>query len=100
MNAFHRARPIVRGSRAVLLSLFVVAAAACGGSDDDGGSGGSGGIAAGPTVPASAGESSAGFLDYLRALIALGGDETSEPKDLGNLASPPADETSEPSPIS
>ena len=97
MNATCISRRFVHGGRAALLSLVVVAAAACGGSDDDGGGGG---IAAGPTVPASAGESSAGFLDYLKALIALGADETSEPKDLGNLAAPPADETSEPAPIS
>jgi hypothetical protein len=76
----------------IILSIVASAAlAACGGSDDN------------PTpavtaeVPASASASPAGFISYLMALVSSDAD-TLEPVDV-SAVTPPADDTSEPTPI-
>ena len=74
-----------------LLALCVAGALmGCGGGSDD---------TPPPTaqVPASASESTDGFVSYLKALIASDADAL-PPVDVGNVA-PPADDTSMPVPV-
>jgi hypothetical protein len=76
----------------LLLASLCVAGAltGCGGGGDD---------TPPPTsqVPASASESTDGFVSYLKALVASDAD-TLPPVDVGNVA-PPADDTSMPVPV-
>jgi len=77
--------------KALLASLWVAGAlTACGGGSDD---------APPPAsqVPASASESTDGFVDYLKALVAADA-ETLPPVDITGVA-PPADDTSLPTPV-
>jgi ABC-type glycerol-3-phosphate transport system substrate-binding protein len=71
--------------------LATLLLAACGGGDDD--------DHPAPTaqVPASAGESIDGFVAYLKALVVSEAD-TLEPVNIGALT-PPADDTTPPTPI-
>lgn len=69
--------------------------AACGSNNDDPPVAGGGAVTG--TVPASASASAAGFVDFL---LALASDETSEPLTIGDGFAVPADETSDPRPLS
>jgi hypothetical protein len=77
----------------MLCTATVAVLSACGG-----GGGGDGGAAANPTagVPAAASVSVAGFVGYLKALVG-GAADTLEPVDV-SAVTPPADDTSEPTP--
>ena len=71
----------------MILALCAGAAlAGCGGGDDT--------PLVTEAVPASASESSAGFMGYVKALVASSAD-TLEPVDVSNVT-PPADDTGEP----
>ena len=71
----------------MVLALSAAAAlAACGGGDDT--------PPVTEAVPASASESSAGFMGYVKALVASSAD-TLEPVDI-SAVTPPADDTAEP----
>ncbi len=71
----------------------VLALAGCWGDDDDE----SGTAPVVTEVPASAGVSSASFVNYLLSLA--GNDETSEPLTITDTFAVPADESSEPAPL-
>jgi hypothetical protein len=76
----------------ILLASLCVASAltACGGGGDDT-------PPATAQVPASASESTDGFVSYLKALVASDAD-TLPPVDVSTVA-PPADDTSPPTPV-
>jgi hypothetical protein len=78
----------------MLCTAMVAVLSACGG----GGGGGGDGAAADPAaaVPAAASVSVAAFVGYLKALVGADAD-TLEPLDV-SAVTPPADDTSEPTP--
>jgi len=79
-------RAIGRNALAALSAAALVAA--CGGDDYQA-------PPATSQVPASASQTSAGFIAYLRQLVASAADML-EPVDTSGVTAPPADETSEP----
>ncbi len=80
--------------------VLTLAFAACSDNDDPPTAGGGPGSGGGPTVtaevPASAGTTINGFIDFL---LSLASDETSEPYSIGDGFAVPADETSDPRPL-
>jgi hypothetical protein len=75
----------------MILALCAGAAlAGCGGGDDDT-------PPVTESVPASASESSGGFMNYVKALVASSAD-TLEPVDVSGVT-PPADDTGEPAAV-
>lgn len=84
----------LRSVAACIATAGVLALAGCGGGGGDGGptniGGGTGGAASGGTIPASALQSSDGFIAYVKQVVANQFD-TSEPIELGNVVAPKND---------
>jgi hypothetical protein len=83
----HRKLLVVTG----LIAAFCLAG--CGGSDNNGSVSPTGS----PVVPESSGVSTDSFVSYIRGLSS--DDESSEPSTLTDSFAAPADETSEPTPL-